>query len=76
MNRRRSLKEAKLSLFLFSDALPYGDGWKQVCFVPVADRFAGKKIFFVLVLGVIRGNHILDTYLYFISGRKSCREVL
>lgn len=64
-----------MSLFLFSDALPCGDEWKQVCFVPVADHFAGKKKKnYVLVLGVTWGNDILDPYLYFISGTKCCER--
>lgn len=74
--RRRSLKEAKLSLFLFSDAFPRGDQWKHVCFVPVAGHFAVKKLILVLVLGVTQGSGILDLSLYFISGKKSCGEVL
>lgn len=35
-----------------------------------------EKNFLVLVLGVTRGNGILDPSLYFISGKKSCGEVL
>ena len=69
MNKRRSLKEAKLSLFLFSDAFPRGDQWKRVCFVPVAGHFAGKKLLLVLVRGATRGN-VLPLSLYFISGKK------
>lgn len=75
MNKKiKSLKEAKLPLFLFSGTFPHRDHWKHICIVPVSGHSAEKSLFLVLVLGAAKGSNILDLSLCFISGEKQVVE--